>query len=106
LMANLDRAALRRFAIKIRFDYLVAAQAERLFRSMLSDLGAEPEPDEMQPALDELRGLRNLTPGDFAAVVRKLRMLGSTPNPDNLLVALRDESELKGESPARSLGFR
>jgi transitional endoplasmic reticulum ATPase len=106
LMENLDRAALRRFAIKIRFDYLTAAQGERLFRSVLRELRAEPEPDATRSALEELRGLRNLTPGDFAAVLRKLRMLGTTPEPSTLFTALRDESELKGEGRARSLGFR
>jgi SpoVK/Ycf46/Vps4 family AAA+-type ATPase len=70
LMDDLDQAALRRFDLKVKFDFLKPAQALELLNRYCIQLGfAPPQPDE----LARLSRLRTLTPGDFAAVIRQNR---------------------------------
>ena len=63
---RLDRASLRRFLVKVRFDWLTQAQARLAFRRFFG-LAA--------PA--GLDGLRTLTPADFALVRRRAAMIGA-----------------------------
>lgn len=60
----LDPAALRRFTFKVKFDFMTRQQARLAFRQFF---GSE--------APSELGELRGLTPGDFAVVAKKLRVL-------------------------------
>lgn len=70
LMAGLDPAALRRFDLKVCFDYLLPDQAAALLARYGASLALAPA----TPAdLGHLRALRNVTPGDFAAVARQHR---------------------------------
>lgn len=70
LMQNLDQAALRRFDLKVRFEFLRADQTSELLKRHCSQLGlSAPGSDE----LARLRRLSKLTPGDFAAVIRQSR---------------------------------
>src|SRR4030095_1130220 len=62
---RIDPAALRRFAFKVKFDFLTPAQSAEAYRRFFA--GAPP------PAL---RQVANLTPGDFAVVAKKQRLLG------------------------------
>ncbi|WBS04099.1 ATP-binding protein [Pseudoduganella sp. SL102] len=70
LMSGLDPAALRRFDLKVCFDFLLPDQAALLLARYLASLKLEPA---TAAELGKLRSLRNLTPGDFAAVVRQNR---------------------------------
>jgi transitional endoplasmic reticulum ATPase len=72
---RLDRASLRRFVVKIRFDWLTQSQARRAFQRFF----AAPPPD----ALDRLS---MLTPADFALVQRHAAILDITAPP--ILVSL------------------
>jgi SpoVK/Ycf46/Vps4 family AAA+-type ATPase len=70
LVEGLEPAALRRFDLKVRFDFLKPEQAWELLLRQCAALGlAEPLP-EIRPRIDRLL---NLTPGDFAAVARQHR---------------------------------
>lgn len=70
LMDGIDPAALRRFDLKIRFGYLLPAQAADLLARQCAALGlAAPGAEEQA----RLRRLDQLTPGDFAAVARRHR---------------------------------
>jgi ATP-dependent 26S proteasome regulatory subunit len=60
----IDPAALRRFTFKVKFDFLTPSQSADAYRRFF---GCEP------PAA--LRALDHLTPGDFAVVAKKLRLL-------------------------------
>jgi len=102
VVERLDRAALRRFAIKIGFDFLRPAQARALVSVALHRLGGEQRDDV---ALLSLGRLRQLAPGDVAAVVRRFLMLAQKPSVDAFIVALRDELMLKGEGAAQRIGF-
>lgn len=100
LMEGLDPAALRRFDLKVRFDYLLPEQAAALFERYCRTLGlAGPG----APDLHHLRSLRLLTPGDFAAVARQHRFRPLT-SPAGFVLALQGECALK-EKTGRAIGF-
>lgn len=100
LLAGLDPAALRRFDVKVRFDYLEAAQAWRMLTQQCTALGiAQPLP-ELRPHLDRLD---QLTPGDFAAIVRQHR-IRPISTAAGLITALAAEFALK-EGGRPVIGF-
>jgi transitional endoplasmic reticulum ATPase len=82
LVERLDRASLRRFLVKLRFDWLTAAQARLAFRQFFGS--ATPT------GLDDLR---TLTPADFALVRRRATVRGGEPDPAALLRLLKDECQ-------------
>lgn len=100
LMAGLDQAALRRFDLKVKFDYLEPAQAQVLFTRHCAQL-ALPLPDDGHRTV--FSRLRNLTPGDFAAARRQHRFRPFQSSL-NFVAALEAESALKGSSSS-SIGF-
>lgn len=100
LMAGLDQAALRRFDLKVKFDYLQVRQAVGLLRRYGERLGfALPEDVERLAAAH----LRYVTPGDFAVVVRQLRFRSAGGFGD-FLAALQAETALKSV-PKSGIGF-
>jgi len=101
LMDSLDGAALRRFDLKIRFDYLKADQAWAMFQDTARRLGLEPGPDA--PAA--LRQLGLLTPGDFANVVRQARLRRIASAAD-LVDRLAAECAAKPEGRRNRIGFQ
>ena len=91
LVEGLDQAALRRFDLKVKLDYLRPEQAWELLLRHCDSLGL-PLPSE---ALQfRLHGLRSLTPGDFAAVVRQHRFRPFT-SASHLVAALESDCGLK-----------
>ncbi len=78
LMNTLDAASLRRFPWKVRFDYLKPAQRWTLFAQEWVRLGGELAEAEEYKA--EVWRLEQLTPGDFAAVVRQYELWDETPS--------------------------
>ena len=91
LMDGLDQAALRRFDLKVKFDFLKPAQAcELLHRHCKSLAVSPPQPHE----LARLARLSKLTPGDFAAVARQARFRPIT-SCDNMVAALEAECAVK-----------
>jgi SpoVK/Ycf46/Vps4 family AAA+-type ATPase len=102
LMQKLDQASLRRFAFKVKFDYLNADQREAMFRRELGLLGGDV--DGAADWLTQVRRLEHLTPGDFSVAVRQFELWGTTPSPAELFEQLRKECIAKG-APARGMGF-
>ena len=95
-----DTAALRRFDLKVKFDYLAGGQAAQLLARHCAALGLPA------PGADEdrrVRALTRLTPGDFAAVSRQHRFQ-PVASPAGLVEALEAECALKGEAK-RPIGF-
>ncbi|UZE94426.1 AAA family ATPase [Alkalimarinus alittae] len=100
LMDGIDQAALRRFDLKVKFDYLKPDQAWKLLARQCKSLGL-PKPAVIhKPSLD---GLINLTPGDFAAVARRHRFQPITSAKD-MIDALAGECSIK-EGVKRAIGF-
>jgi len=100
LMTSLDSAALRRFDLKIRFDYLKPEQAWALFVDTRMQLGIEDE-QELEASIARLTCL---APGDFANVVRQAR-LRPVRSSIALLQCLRSECEMKPEGRHQRIGF-
>lgn len=100
LMDNLDQASLRRFDLKVKFNYLRLEQVLKLYLRYCEMLGIVVS--ETQDC-NRLRGLTQLTPGDFAAVFRRHRFHPIT-SAARLVDALAAECEVK-EAPVRRIGF-
>ncbi len=100
LMEGLDQAALRRFDLKVRFDFLRPEQAVGLLRRHCEAL-ALPAPAPQHEI--RLMRLDRLTPGDFAAALRQHRFR-AIESPGDLVAALEAECELK-EGAKAAIGF-
>ncbi len=101
LMTGMDQAALRRFDVKARFDYLLPDQAFGLLRRHCASL-AIPSPGERHRAM--LHRLGALTPGDFAAIARRCRFT-KLETPDAWITALEEECAFKDTGQPR-IGFQ
>jgi SpoVK/Ycf46/Vps4 family AAA+-type ATPase len=100
LMDTLDQAAIRRFDLKIRFDYMAPGQREVLFRDCMATLGLTVDVE----SLGVVAGLSRLTPGDYANVMRQDHL---DPITSGVIFAERLvlECNLKAGGPRRSIGF-
>jgi len=98
LMDELDQASLRRFAIKVEFDYLTPTQAYNLLQQ---ECGGEiSDYDRERIAL-----INNLVPGDVATVKQRLKMLGLKPTADAMIRELKLELGIKAQRLSRPIGF-
>ena len=92
-LEQIDPAALRRFTFKVKFDYMTPAQTAAAYRCFFG-----------RAAPPGLRDLAALTPGDFAAVARKLRHLGDDARSDGTLLCLLEQEMAVKNLPLR-IGF-
>ena len=100
LMDQLDPAALRRFDLKVRFDYLRPEQAWIMFQDAARRLSIKEE-GSVKP---RIASLALLTPGDFATVIRQARM--SRPkDAGELLARLEAECQAKPDYRRKAIGF-
>lgn len=100
LMDGLDQAGLRRFDLKVKFDFLKQDQSKELLERYCIQLAiAAPTEDQ----LHQLLRLGNLTPGDFATVSRQSRFRPIASSGE-LIMALEAECRMK-EGARASIGF-
>lgn len=100
----LDEAALRRFDVKVKFDYLAADQVRKLFFQVIGcDESGGSAANEL--INQRLVRLESLTPGDFHAIVRKLKITGVPIDAQSLCSALEQECARKTEYKGRGIGF-
>lgn len=101
LMGNLDQAAMRRFDLKVKFDYLNPEQAWNLLvrQSEVLALTTPTKSDQK-----ELSRITVLTPGDFAAVARQHRFRPIV-NSAKLVDALKKECGVKEDGKRAPIGF-
>ncbi len=100
LMDNLDRASLRRFDLKLEFSFLKPQQSWALFASECDNLNIE----NYQDVEKQLKSLYNLTPGDFAAVLRQNRFMPIKDSID-FYKRLKEEVEVKEINDKKTMGF-
>lgn len=100
-LEHLDAASLRRFDLKLFFDFLNANQVYDLLVAWCRRLGMVPPTSEFRRMIETMDCV---TPGDFAAVARRHRFQPFA-NAGELLGALSDECAMKAESAER-IGFR
>lgn len=65
----MDPASLRRFDLKAKFDYLTHTQVAALFERWAGELNLPVD----GPGMQDLSHLTDITPGDFASVIRQSR---------------------------------
>lgn len=99
-MSSLDAASLRRFDIKLKFDYLRPGQAWAMFLDLAQQQGVTAC-ESVKPRLQRLHAI---TPGDFAAVSRKLRLVKAN-TPDTLANMIESECLVKPDCTKRAIGF-
>ncbi len=102
LMGSLDAASLRRFDFKVNFDYLTLQQRRSLFERVII---REVEDSAAPPWIARLDRMDRLVPGDFANVLRQLKVLGHAATPARLLDMLDAELRLKPGATQRRIGF-
>ena len=102
LMDILDPAALRRFDLKLKFDYLSAAQRQDFAQNQAKYLGLG---ELNEGDLHFIERLNLLTPGDFAAVTRR-HQFAPFEEAKSWLNALQEECEIKPQyNQTRRIGF-
>ena len=100
LMEGLDQAALRRFDLKVKFDFLKPEQASELLRRHCAQLSISAPLAEHEARLQRLL---KLTPGDFAAVARQ-NLFRPITSANALVAALEAECAVKDGARA-GIGF-
>ena len=103
LIEVLDPAALRRFDLKLKFDYLTLPQRLDFAKQQAEILGL---PLLSEEDLGQIESLNLLTPGDFAAVARR-HQFSPFQKVQDWLSALQGECEVKPafSATARRIGF-
>lgn len=103
LIEVLDHAALRRFDLKLKFDYLTLKQRLDFAKQQAEILGL---PLLSEEHLSQIESLNLLTPGDFAAVARR-HQFSPFHKVQDWLMALQGECEVKPAFSAttRRIGF-
>jgi SpoVK/Ycf46/Vps4 family AAA+-type ATPase len=104
LMNRLDQASLRRFAFKVKFDYLNSDQRWKMFQNELTRMQGDIESFANLNLEKKVRNLCTLTPGDFAVVSRQVGMLGETPSAQKVYEILLGECAVK-EKMSQPMGF-
>ncbi len=103
LVDDLDAASIRRFDFKIKFDYMTPEQVALMFRQTLKDHGVRFRMSQRWAS--RLSRYRNLTPGDFATVVRQQRLSAQPLTAETLYEALSKEAEFKEKNRSAGIGF-
>jgi transitional endoplasmic reticulum ATPase len=103
LMEDLDAASLRRFDLKIHFDYLRPGQAWTLFREVVVAHGGRSP--SARAWKTRLATLPDITPGDFATVVRRQRLTAGPLRAATLLNGLAREVWARRRDKGRGIGF-
>ncbi len=99
-METIDSAAMRRFDIKLKFDYMKPQQVLTMFESLAGQYDINLD----SFTRNRLAKLNLLTPGDFAAVRRKLRLIKAN-SADALVSMLEDECHAKPNGLKKAIGF-
>jgi SpoVK/Ycf46/Vps4 family AAA+-type ATPase len=104
MMESIDRAALRRFDIRIHLDYLQHGQAVTMASNLLRHLQVEPDAEGVATLLSGLRGL-SLAPGDFAMFARRYALFDEPVDVASLIKDCQREAQDRGRAGVRQIGF-
>jgi SpoVK/Ycf46/Vps4 family AAA+-type ATPase len=100
---NMDAAAMRRFNIKLEFDFLKPEGNISFYNRILTDLIGTPLTEQKQ---SRIMNLKNLTPGDFKVVYQKNFFIEKEKLTHTLLIdALEEEVRQKDPALTKKLGF-
>ena len=94
LMNTLDKASLRRFSFKVKYDYLTPEMVVRAFHDFFG----------VVVTVADVTDLTKLAPGDFSVVKSKAEIMDITDKSE-LISMLRAEQSVKGETTHAKIGF-
>jgi SpoVK/Ycf46/Vps4 family AAA+-type ATPase len=97
---KLDQAAMRRFDLKIKFDYLRPHQIEDLVKTYLKNFSL----DFNEVFLEKAKTLQKLTPGDFSNIARQSK-ISRINGVDDFYNRLEKEVLCKREGASKPIGF-
>lgn len=92
---DLDRASLRRFTFKVKYDYLTEEQVRKSFSHFFG----------VDVNKSDVAQLSCLAPGDFVVVKKKADILGCLDDRTELINMLKSEMDVKNEPPGSKIGF-
>ncbi len=102
LKPRLDSALLRRFSLKLEFDFPLPTARLQIYRDILAPLCPTPS---LSPALeDRLLAIPALSPGDFKSVFTA-RLLSPDNRHEELIAALEQECQGDRQRQKRGIGF-
>ena len=100
---GLDSAAIWRFSVKLRIEYLTDDDNEVFYRQLLGELCTAPMGTQERAAL---RAIRNLAPWDYKTVREQFIFeLPEDVTHAGLVAALADEARIKGGGEDRRAGY-
>jgi len=102
LMDKLDQASLRRFAFKVKFDFLNPDQRWEMFMREYQRLGGNES--NVGDWERQVKDINKLTPGDFSVAARQFSILDIPVTAAELYRQLREECRVKGGSSGK-IGF-
>jgi transitional endoplasmic reticulum ATPase len=91
---SIDKAALRRFGFKVKFDFMTLEQSRQAYERFFG-----------RAAPVALKDLTALTPGDLAVVAKKLWVLDSAAASDAAILEMLEQEVAVKNLPARRIGF-
>ncbi|MBN2618045.1 MAG: ATP-binding protein [Spirochaetales bacterium] len=96
---QIDDAALRRFSLKVEFDYLKPEGIKAFFEIYFKEIKLT----SVQESL--LISIKNLTPGDFKVVYNMYMLRRNKPCADRIIEMLQAEVGVKNMSKENRIGF-
>jgi SpoVK/Ycf46/Vps4 family AAA+-type ATPase len=102
LMEKLDQASLRRFAFKVKFDFLNPGQRWEMFMREYQRLGGNES--NVGDWERQVKDINKLTPGDFSVAARQFSILDIPVTAAELYRQLREECRVKGGATGK-IGF-
>ncbi len=100
---NMDAASLRRFNLKIEFDYLDSYGKKLFFERVLGELSGKRLEEKDAAALETID---NLAPGDFKVVRQKYSFMPKEKIGNDILIeSLKQEVSCKNNFRASKIGF-
>lgn len=100
---TMDTAVMRRFDLKVRFDWLSTSQLLALIEQVLREQnGQEPGLDHLQQ--ERLQRLK-VSPGNVKTALRRLYLEGRRISGNNLLMALEAEMQAQQQGQKQPIGF-
>ena len=102
LFGNLDQASLRRFDLKVKYDFLSPEQRQLLLSDLFDSLGVNFSEHD----LNKVDGIDSLTPGDYSATYRAASIFKGKPTVRSIVSHLEGLSKEKEEvTGSHRIGF-
>jgi transitional endoplasmic reticulum ATPase len=104
MLSRFDNASIRRFDLKIKFDYMTNDQVIQMTKKLINVYGGRVRRKKIDVLTLRISKLKNLTPGDFALLARQFRFKKENISLETVIEKLEQESLIKGGNK-RVIGF-